>query len=488
MLKEDFLISVRQQVNEYCSEKQIPGFALGILHNGQIVEKIDGGSRTLDAAEVPNETSIFRIASMTKSFTAASILLLRDRGALRLDDHLVDILPWTRTIGAPENSAPISVRDLLTMNAGFPTDDPWGDRQENLPLADFDSLVQQGLSFARAPRTGFEYSNLGYALLGRVIATVSGTSYQTFVQDNLLTPLGMTHTHYEYNKVPEDLRAHGYALYASGLVPEPQVTPGAFSAMGGLHSSVRDLGIWVNGFISAHHSGAAGSEGTSPALDNSSHPLSIASRLEMQEHQRFVGTTISGDPAKSLTLSYGYGLMTETDSQLGRFVFHGGGYPGFGSFMKWHPASTWGIVVLGNRTYAPVYLLAIDILNRIVAQNATTPHPSTTLWTETQHAMTVAEQLINQWDESLADAHFAVNMDMDTPRAERQAGITELATQVGPFTRLDEGWISRSPAHVQWTIQGAENSARVEILMSPQRPTKIQSLKITAIESGASNL
>lgn len=481
MLHEDFLNSIRTQINDYCTEKQIPGFAFGLLHNGQLVETFSGGQLELGSDAIPNENSVFRIASMTKSFTATAILLLRDAGALLLDDLLVDILPWTKSLGGPTNSAPISIRDLLTMNAGFPTDDPWGDRQENLPLAKFDELVSQGLSFARAPRTGFEYSNLGYALLGRVISQVSGITYEQFVRDNILNPLGMSHTRFEHFDVPQESQARGYALFASGLTPEPEVTPGAFSSMGGLHSSVHDLGIWVNGLIAAHHPSA--NAGAISTLVGTDHPLSSASRLEMQEHQRYVATTITGEPSKSLTLSYGYGLMTETDSQLGRFVFHGGGYPGFGSFMKWHPASTWGIVILGNRTYAPVYLLAIDILNRVVQENFTAPHPMTTLWPETHTAMSLAEQLITNWDDQIADEHFAINMDLDSPRAERKSAVAEIAQQIGEFQRLTDGWVSRSPAHVQWTIQGADKSARIEILMSPERPTKLQSLKVTMVES-----
>ena len=478
MLSDALLASIREQVNTYCAEKQIPGFAFGIIHRGQLVETVTGGTLEIGAQRAPDSTSVFRIASMTKSFTAAGTLLLRDLGALRLDDLLVDILPWTSTIGVPDGSAPITIRDLLTMNAGFPTDDPWGDRQENLPLDHFDQLISRGISFTRAPRTGFEYSNLGYALLGRVISTVSGEPYEDFIRRTLLDRLHMSSTHFHYAQVPEAHRALGYAPVAAGLIPEPLVDTGAFSAMGGLHSSIQDLATWVDGFLSAS------AERTSDTSARE-HPLARHSRLEMQEHQRLVTTTVTGDPAQSLTLSYGYGLMTETDSLLGRFVFHGGGYPGFGSFMKWHPASQWGVVVVGNRTYAPVYLLAVDVLNRIVKETYVSPHSATSLWQETLEAMAIAEQLLATWDNDLADSSFSINMDMDTPRAEREESVRTISHEVGHFTRSTEGWLSRSPAHVQWTVTGSARSARMEVLMSPERPTKIQSLKISLLESGA---
>ena len=78
------------------------------------------------------------------------------------------------------------------MNAGFPTDDPWGDRHEPTALTDFDAMITAGVSMIRDPRTGFEYSNLSYALLGRIITAVTGRAYTDFVTQELLLPIGMT--------------------------------------------------------------------------------------------------------------------------------------------------------------------------------------------------------------------------------------------------------------------------------------------------------
>ena len=119
------------------------------------------------------------------------------------------------------------------MTAGLPTDDPWGDRQEDLPLADFDALVAGGLSFAAVPRTAWEYSNLGYALLGRVISAATGRDYREYVRTELLEPLGMTSTGYDVGDVPAGRLAQGYAPVDAGLVPEPFTGSGAFSPMGG---------------------------------------------------------------------------------------------------------------------------------------------------------------------------------------------------------------------------------------------------------------
>jgi CubicO group peptidase (beta-lactamase class C family) len=174
-----------------------PGFAYGIVLDGELVHAAGFGELCL-GGPAPDADTVFRIASMTKSFTASAVLALRDDGALRLDDPAEAYLPELR--GWPpvtRDSVPVSLRHLLTMTAGFPTDDPWGDRQQGMPLEEFSAFLAGGVSFARAPGIGFEYSNLGYAILGRVITAVTGAAYQDYVRDRLLRPLGMTRTGFE---------------------------------------------------------------------------------------------------------------------------------------------------------------------------------------------------------------------------------------------------------------------------------------------------
>src|SRR5262249_36155385 len=171
---------------------------------------------------VPGAGTVFRIASMTKSFTAAAVLLLRDEGALALDDPAGRYVPQVASLRlASPDSPAITIRNLLTMTSGFPTDDPWGDRQQGLALDSFDQLLAGGLSVNWAPGTRFEYSNLGYAVLGRVITAVTGTPYSDFVASRLLTPLGMTTTGYEPDGFSPDQLARGYqrGRAASGSVP-----------------------------------------------------------------------------------------------------------------------------------------------------------------------------------------------------------------------------------------------------------------------------
>jgi CubicO group peptidase (beta-lactamase class C family) len=165
---------------------------------------------------------------MSKSFTAMAILKLRDEGKLKLDDPAYLYIPEIKGIKyLTKDASPITIRNLLTHSAGFPEDNPWGDRQ----LANTDEqlidLYKKGLSFSNDPGLGYEYSNLGFATLGYIIKKVSGKSYQEYITENILKPLGMTHTYYEYDKVPKELLAHGYRWIDNHWVEQPMLHDGS---------------------------------------------------------------------------------------------------------------------------------------------------------------------------------------------------------------------------------------------------------------------
>ena len=227
---------------------------------------------------------------MTKSFTASAILALRDDGLLKLDDAAEEYVPELR--GWPSvtpDSARVSIRHLLTMTAGFPTDDPWGDRQQGLPLEDFARFLSGGVRFNWAPGTRFEYSNLGYAILGRVITAVTGAAYPDYIRHRLLRPLGMMRTGYEAEEfeTPGLLgtgpagTARGYRRTPDGWAEVAFDPAGAFAPMGGIFSCVTDLARWVTGFAAAFPPGEPEAGGA--------HPVRRATRREMQLPQVLTG-------------------------------------------------------------------------------------------------------------------------------------------------------------------------------------------------------
>jgi CubicO group peptidase (beta-lactamase class C family) len=178
---------------DFCLDAHIPGLAYGVVLEGRLVHVGTFGVQDLDARRPVNADTLFRIASMTKAFTALTLLKLRDDGRVHLDDNAEEYVPEMRGWKYPTDDSPrIRVRDLLSHAGGLVTDDPWGDRQTPLPEADFSRLLREGVPFTRAPGTAYEYSNLGYALLGRIITNVSKRPYDQTITQTLLVPLGMT--------------------------------------------------------------------------------------------------------------------------------------------------------------------------------------------------------------------------------------------------------------------------------------------------------
>jgi CubicO group peptidase (beta-lactamase class C family) len=450
-----------------------PGLAYGIVADGELVHAAGLGEHVL-SGPVPDADTVFRIASMSKSFTASAILILRDEGAFTLDDPAAEYVPELRgwPLVTPDADV-VSIRHLLTMTAGFPTDDPWGDRQQGLPLDHFGKLLAGGVSFVWAPGTRFEYSNLGYAILGRVISEVTETPYHEVIRERLLRPLGMTSTGFEAEEFspagelgPAAL-ASGYRRTDAGWQELPFDPYGAFAPMGGIFSTVRDLARWVAGFAAAFPPGTQAAAG---------HPLSRASRREMQfQHVLTAG-------GKFGVSSYGYGLFVDEDARWGRVVSHSGGYPGFGSNMRWHPASGTGVIALGNSTYAQVTGLAgrlLDAALRDRPRAAVPLAPAQLPWPETLAAQETANGLLRDWDDATADALFAGNVALDAPYAERRHAIELIRDRIGDFTE-DPGRNPESdtPAHRRWWLTGERGTVQAQIQLSPQRPPLVQSLTI----------
>jgi hypothetical protein len=191
-------------------------------------------------------------------------------------------------------------------------------------------------------------------------------------------------------------------------------------------------------------------------------------------------------------MAYGFGLVVERDPHLGTLVCHSGGYPGFGSHMRWHPASGLGVVVLGNSTYTPVPRLGSRIMDAVLAgwHPASVPigpitmsAPATgSMGDATAAARRDVDRLIAEWDDALAGELFSMNVDLDQPIDQRRDRIEAVRRLVGPPVPDDDAPVtSTSPAHCAWWLRGPRGRVRVEIRLSPELPPRIQSLTLTAV-------
>src|SRR5690348_6850309 len=179
---------------QHAADKHFPSISYGLVVDGRLVHSFYSGIINFKKNIPASLLSDYHVASMTKSFTAMAILKLRDEGKLSLDDPIEKYIPEAKGMKTVTTDAPlVTIRHLLTHNAGFPEDNPWGDRQLGRSDAYLDSLYATGISFSTTPGTGYEYSNLGFATLGLIIKKVSGKTYQDYITENILKPLGMTH-------------------------------------------------------------------------------------------------------------------------------------------------------------------------------------------------------------------------------------------------------------------------------------------------------
>jgi len=195
---------------DYAIDSHIPGLVYGIVANGRLAYVRGIGVSDLESNRPVTPKTLFRIASMTKAFTALTVLKLRDDGKLQLDALAETYVPELRGWKYPTQDSPrVRVRDLLNHTAGFVTDDPWGDRQTPLSEPEFSRLLREGVPFARTPATAMEYSNLGFALLGRIITNVSGHPYADSITHSLLQPLGMESSGFFVDAAPRERRALG---------------------------------------------------------------------------------------------------------------------------------------------------------------------------------------------------------------------------------------------------------------------------------------
>ena len=451
----------RRSQQHHCS------IAWGVVANDELVLS---GACASAPDEVSTEHTLFRIASMTKSFTAAAIMILRDRGLLRLDDVVAEIAPeFAAVVGPTTDSPAITVRHLLSMAAGMATDDAWADRHIDASDEEFDAMVATGAMFAWAPHTHGEYSNFGYVMLGRVVHRVSGQRAQEFITENLLRPLGMHRT--TWLRPTHDDWARPYDVRDDQRVADaPPLGDGAGAPMSGLWSCVSDLARWVGWLAAAFP----------PRSNDDLGPLCRASRREMQQVTRAwptVRTPAEGEgddavPERIDGGGYGFGLYVMHDDRFGHFVHHSGGLPGYGSNMRWLPGRGVGVIALGNVTYAPMKMMTRRMLE-IIDDHRLTP----TISPSTSAALVDAAQrlagLLSRWTDQAADDLFADNVALDESLARRARTAAELIATHGTLTLIDVE--AENPACGRATMRHADGTdVKIDFDLSPLVLPRVQ--------------
>ena len=448
--------------------KTLVGFAYGVIIDGQLAHVGSGGVRDLAGNGPIDQDTVFRIASMTKSFTALCILKLRDGGKLSLEDPVEKYIPELAALKYPTTDSPkITIRHLLGHAEGFPEDNPWGDQQLARTEQWLSAAMKAGIPFSNPPGLAYEYSNYGFGILGQVVVRVAKEPYRDYVTREILKPLGMSATVLEAKSVPANRLAHGYRREDNQWKEEPQLPDGVFGAMGGMLTSTRDLAKYVAFHLAAWP----------PRDDADTGPVKRSSVREMHQVSRMASASVvrtGATPADTNLNSggYGYGLRIRQTCAIRHVVAHSGGLPGFGSLMQWYPELGVGFIAMGSTTYsgwgnaveqATAALLKTGALQPRVA----TPSPALL------DAREKINGLINDWDDATVESIAADNLFKDIAKDRRKAALDELKTKVGacrPGKRFDVENALRG----QWTMTCEKGDVNVSITLAPTMPPKVQ--------------
>lgn len=351
--------ALEQLVRVEQREKRLPSLAAAVVRDGELVwETAVGAADAKEGRDATPDTQ-YRVGSITKTFTAAAIMQLRDAGKLDLEDTLD-----RHVAGAAHRP---TLRRLLSHTSGLQRetqDEAW----LSLRFASTQELVET-LGEAEQvlpPGARFHYSNLAFALLGIVVEAASGVSYADYVRQRLLEPLGLHRLTFD----PEPPAAVGYLVeeYKDGVVAEADVQTGAWLSAGQLWGTVRDLCRWA-AFLA----------------DPDETILSRATLEEMRTVQTI-------DDHAHWTGGYGLGLGLRRDGER-ILTGHGGSMPGFIAAVYVSPRDKVGAAVLTNSSTASVDELTLKLIRRTVDERPVAPEP----WRVAEAPPAEAEQLLGVW-------------------------------------------------------------------------------------------
>ena len=320
---EDASSIIKTWIVSQRSYKRIPGISIGIVHNGNTLLALGDGFKESSSKQNADETTCYRIGSISKLFTAISIMQLVERGGLRLDDNVNTHLEWFKSEN-DERLDDITIRHLLMHSSGISRDGEtthWS--KDNFPhIDDIKKFIKKQPTVFETIKK-FKYSNLGYGLLGQVIENVSGKSYDGYVRENILDKLSLTHTSSDLNSTVLQNMAQGYGRKIPGKERElfSNIETNVLASATGFSSNVNDLCK----FMIAQ-------------LSNKDILLKNISQREMKRPQ-----WIRKKPNRN------WGLGYQLWDLKGKEIYgHGGGFPGYITCVGMNDELNLGVVVLTN--------------------------------------------------------------------------------------------------------------------------------------------
>jgi len=334
---------LRAMLASFVKDNRLYGAAAGVVHGNELAWSDGAGFADAAAERQSSADTLYRIASITKTFTGTAILQLRDEARLNLDDAAVRWIPELADSASPAEIAAVTIRRLLSHESGLVSEPPGTDWSEPV----YEGVTQRTLArvgeifTAVPPNTQPKYSNLGYQLLGEIVQRASGMTYPDYVRQRILEPLGMSATTFE--PVADELSgrcATGYGPRAFSDELEVAPTAPRLWAEGGLWCSVRDLATWVSVQLGAY---------ADQPVDS---PVLAAGSLREMHKPRY----LSDD---EWTRAWGISWYAVRKDDV-IWIQHSGGLPGFITGVCFDPKlGVGGIALINGVADAPA--LAMDL-------------------------------------------------------------------------------------------------------------------------------
>ncbi len=456
---------------DYASKIHSPGMIYAVVAGDKIIHYGEQGWGNVEAKYSVDRHTAFRVASMTKSFVGMAILQLRDNGKIRLDDPAYLYIPELKKQPYIAKDAPaITIKHLLSHAAGFPEDNPWGDRQLGISDEEMLSMIKKGISFSNTPGVVHEYSNMGFAMLGYIIKKVTGKTYEQYITDNILKPLGMNNTYFEYADVPEKKLALGYRYVNGGWVKQPILHDGAYGAMGGLITTMEDFRKYVSFHLKSWNHSYVGETA----------PLKRSSVREMDGPVQFASLNADykypGGRACPTVTAYGYGIRWFKDCDGKISLGHSGGLPGYGSNWTILPDYGIGVIAFFNITYAPGTAMNAHMLDEIVHSAKLKPRPVQVpaILKQRKEELT---SLLPDWKNAEASGIFADNFFLDYFIDSLKKEAKSIYNKAGKIISVSE---FKAVNHLRgsFTIHAENGDIVVWFTLNPENPPLIQEYKI----------
>lgn len=382
--------TIEKMITDEMKAQGLPGLSFGIVIDGELAYAKGFGVTDLESKRVPDADTVYRIGSITKSFTGLALLALRDDGVLQLDEPLAKWIPEAAQIVYPARDARhITLRQVATHTSGLPRDSTFD--QENDPTEDtvVKSLVK--LPLERAPGMRHSYSNLGFGLLGIVIAHAAKAPYHDIVAARIFAPLGMTATFWDQAQVPAGKLAPPQLPGPANPSPVPKLARlGAIDGAGGIYSSLRDMAKYVAFQLAAYP----------PRSDEDAGRIRRATVREAHSTGFAAGVHLQ-PPVAAVT--YGFGWGVRQSCRFDDLVGHNGAVDSYRAEIAFSPSRGVGVIAMTNfgmantSVFVDRTLLELDKTGALVPREAA---PSRRLADAMQKLLAV----YNQWDEATLKA------------------------------------------------------------------------------------